>query len=725
MRLRIKTFFKNLDYRHYICAGITAIFVLLAVFVFPYALGRLGESLRDVGNSVVYYFTELFEIENQGNVTITDFSKMPLELPFNLPNTWEEFKESWLLYWQIFFTKDNFIAYWNYLGDLLYYDSRYILIFISFLFLFIVAKMAFPKKENNDYNKDSKPLIAWKRFERKAYVPVKRWVLSFVSFIAKNGVYWKLWLFIWAYNFNFITIFLEFIAFYLYFCVSFSILEIYTQIVKLFFDLSVVIGFIPFIGWICIAFVALNIVRRKIGYAWLNHMEHRDRGFINDRPIVLMVCGTMGKRKTTMITDMALSQEIMFRDKAFEKILTADLKFPFFPWINLENAIKHAMAVHYIYNLATCKQFAKSLRRAWLKGKEAAIFGYDYRRYGMEYNDKLSVVNLWKVIEDYTQLYFLYVIESSLLISNYSIRVDSVLESAGNFPLWNTELFRRDSRYIEAYSRHSHILDFDMLRLGRRIIENNKNANAFEFGVINITEIGKERGNNLELQEKKKKDGETNQKNDLFNAWLKLVRHSATVDNYPFVKVITDEQRLESWGADARDLCEIVHIDECSDMRLAMPFFSLGDLIIDWFLGRFSRKYYDYRFDRGDNTLPMYLYHGLAAWLNKYRTGIYNTFGYYKLNVLVENGTQDGVTKSSNYYLMVKKIFSRRFSTDAYSDYFTQKALNSFVGIYDLSEFNTEKATLGELLSENSYFFNDLNKIRSKGKISNNDKKIT
>ena len=39
-----------------------------------------------------------------------------------------------------------------------------------------------------------------------------------------------------------------------------------------------------------------------------------------------------------------------------------------------------------------------------------------------------------------------------------------------------------------------------------------------------------------------------------------MIRHSATVANYPFVKVITDEQRPESWCADARDLCEIVHI---------------------------------------------------------------------------------------------------------------------------------------------------------------------
>ena len=57
----------------------------------------------------------------------------------------------------------------------------------------------------------------------------------------------------------------------------------------------------------------------------------------------------------------------------------------------------------------------------------------------------------------------------------------------------------------------------------------------------------------MELKEVKRTQEETNQKNDLFNSWLKMCRHSATVDNYPFVKVFTDEQRPASWGADARD----------------------------------------------------------------------------------------------------------------------------------------------------------------------------
>ena len=436
---------------------------------------------------------------------------------------------------------------------------------------------------------------------------------------------------------------------------------------------------------------------------------------------------------------MALSQEAMLRDKAFEKILENDLKFPNFPWVNLENAIKCEMGKHTVYNLATVRKYVRHLAACFYTARKSKsvyksikrhlkkqynlrydnlCFGYDYERYGFTYDDKLKITDIWETAETYAQLYFIYVIQSSLIISNYSVRTDGVLSDIGNFPLWNEDFFRRDSRFAESYSRHAHIVDFDSLRLGRKVIEENINADSFEFGVVVITEVGKERGNSIELSEKKKKDETTNQKNDLFNSWLKMVRHSATVDNFPFVRVITDEQRPESWGADARDLCEIVHIRESGETRLAMPFFSLAELLYDWFFGKFTGLYYEYRYNRADNTLSMYLLKGLTAFIRKYYGGIYNRFGYCRLSVDVESGTQDGQAESNKYYLMSKKIYSKRFSTDCFSDFFTEKALRSPVGIDDLPEYSTEKATFDELSEQNSYFINDL-----LNGLKNNDKK--
>ncbi len=700
------------DYRHYICLALTVAFALLSVFVFRSAFTRVLEALRDFGTSMTFYACEVFGLELDTYPTVIEFSSVPLSTMLNLPGDFEGFKVVWSAYWKAFISPDFISAYFVSLGNFLFYASRFLVLILPIIVVFVVLSNR-NTKTNNDYNQDTKALKRFKHLEKRFILPIFYWCRDFISFVGKNSVYLKIWALIWAYNFNIITIVLETISYYFFFIASFNVVSLYIQVLKLLMDLSVMVTFLPGIVWLLIGLFVFDRVRRNIGYKLLSHMENCDRGFINERPIVLMVCGTMGKKKTTMITDIALSQEIMFRDKAYEKILECDLKFPNFPWIIFENQLKSAMEHHSVYSLATARRFVRLKRlRFFRRSISKNIFTYDYARYGYEYNDGLKVVDIWEVLEVYAQLYYIYIIQSSLLISNYSIRTDNILDDIGNFPLWNTDLFKRDSRMNEAYSRHAHILDFDSLRLGKKVLEENERADSFEFGVINITEIGKERGNNLELQQVKKNDESTNQKNDLFNSWLKMVRHSATVDNFPFVKVITDEQRPESWGADARDLCEIVYIDKCSEIKMAMPCIALEELITDFILAKFRDRYRKHRYLRGDNTLTMYLFHRFISLLQTHKLRLYNTFGYFKLNINVEAGTQDSELKHSIYYLMCKKIYSKRFSTDCFSEFFNEKALRSRIGINDLEEFKSERASFEEMLSENSYFFNDLTKLK-------------
>ena len=67
-----------------------------------------------------------------------------------------------------------------------------------------------------------------------------------------------------------------------------------------------------------------------------------------------------------------------------------------------------------------------------------------------------------------------------------------------------------------------------------------------------------------------------------------------------------------------------------------------------------------------------------------------------------------GMSEYMRRYLANKKIFSKRFSTDCFSDFFTKKALRSRIGLNDVSKYSAVKASLAELKSQNSYFINDL-----------------
>ena len=187
-----------------------------------------------------------------------------------------------------------------------------------------------------------------------------------------------------------------------------------------------------------------------------------------------------------------------------------------------------------------------------------------------------------------------------------------------------------------------------------------------------------------------------------------MCRHSATVDSFPFIKVFTDEQRPESWGADARDLCDVIHIVSSGEQRLALPLYTIEEMISEWAFNRFIRLYEDFRFRRGDNTLLVHILKSITAWLWRRNLRIYNRFGYSILKIEKERGTMDGKTENKKYYLMNAKIYAKRFSTDCFSDYFNDMAKKSKTGLMNYIEYVTEKATVDELKMQNSYFINSL-----------------
>ncbi len=733
---------RRFNYRHIVCIMITLAFICVSVFVFPNALGRLIESGRDFGLSIAYYFCEMFGIEHGFAPTVNDLPKFPFFPSYGentpvtpLPDNVQDFKNNWGVYWQLWTDKANFYGYLDFIGNLLFTLCKVVIIALPILLVLWLAFKRYLKTVNNDYNKDSKPLKAFKWFTAHTYRPVKTWVTEFLTFIAEHKAYYVIWAVLWAYNFNFFTILLEFFAFYFYFVMSFDIAGIYRQVYKLFLDLSVPFTFLPLWAWVIVAVVVLEVISRRIAYNRLYHRERRNRGFINERGVVTFVVGVMGAGKTLQITDMALSTEVQFRDMAFEIILETDMKFPNFPWINLENAIKQQIARHRIYDLPSCRAFIrclcacfcagysnatirKSCRRQLKKryglGYNNLCFDYDYERYGLTYDDKLKLTDIWTALEDYACAYFIYTVQSSLLLSNYSVRTDMLFADLGNFPLWNGDFFKRDSRLMESYSRHAHILDFDMLRLGRKMLDDNPNRNAFGFGVYIISEIDKERKNTPELKEVKASAAECNQKNDLFNVLLKMSRHACVVANRVFIKIFADLQRPTSLGADARELGEIVEIKAKGEKTLALPFFApfhIFNFLFGWLYGKFQNFYVQYRYNRADNTLFLYCLKSITAKLQHYCERTANVFGSQTLTLEVESGAREGDIKQCKYFRQSKKIYSKRYSTDCLSGIFETRAAVNTVGLDDMREYADIMATADELGLQNSHFQTEINNL--------------
>ena len=685
--------------------GITVLSVLLGASIFYRSYMRLWETLGDLWDSVRYYFCEIFMIEHNIHAGVTDKSEV-LGIENILPETPEGFGVNWTIYFKLFFSARNLQGYNGVVGVGVGNAARYILLFLPLVVVLVLVVRKVYSKPNKRHNYDTKPLRVFKRIAAKTYQPIRRFILDFKEYLNAHDKWKTWWIVIWLMNLNLMSIIVAFVAYYMYFAVTFKVLTLYGQVCKLVLDIALVLRQFPWFLTGTITWWIFNKIRENIALQVLQRNEARNCGFIKELPIVSMSCGSMGKKKTTLTTDMSLSQTVMFRQEAFVRLQKQDMKFPFFPWIKFEKELQACMEYGKVYNLASIRTWVGQKRERYANNGNAnwQLYGYDTERYGMYYDGGLKKEYLFEVLETYAQLYFIYVIQSSLLVSNYSIREEDILFDEGNFPMRSYGFFAPATEF----TRFAHILDFDVLRLGKKVLAENPKAGSFEFGVVVITEIGKERANMLELKEMKKGAGEANQKNDLFNAWLKMCRHSATVDNYPFIKVFVDEQRPESWGADARDLCDILTIVSSGKPKLAFPFYTIEEMIYGWMFTWFMGLYYHFRHIRGDNTLLVYLLKCIVSkiWIRNER--IYNRFGYSVLSIEKERGTQDSKPERKRYYLANYKIYRERFTTDCFSDYFNELAEKSGVGLMDYIAYASVKASVDELKLQNSYFIRDL-----------------
>lgn len=713
-------------YIYYYIAGIVTLLFVLYFFRFPMSIGRLIESLCDVGNSIGYTFAELFHIEHKIIPTVNNFAKIPYFKGLDnitpkafIPPTWSEFKTAWVEYWHRFVDIENLGGY----VKLLIKIAFIIVAVLPWLEVFVITIMLLSKrymaKTNTDRNVETKPLKIYKWLALHIFSPTIRFIGGFIRFVKERPILWKCWFALWLFYFNVIQMIIEFIAWLLYLMVSYDVVSAYRQVYKLSLDLYPVLDFMPVIGWIIICIVLFCRWSKNYGYARLMRFYNRNRGLVNSLPIVCFLVNTMGSGKTRGMTIIGRVKAVNMRDKAFEKILENDLKFPNFPWQNFEDELRMAMEYHEVYTLATVRLWVWKKYRRWLKHclSERRLWGYDYSRYGITYDDKLSVKNLWEVLETYAQLYFIYVLSSSLLLATYGVCSDSVMRDMGNFPLWDHNPFTRDSRTIEQTTTYAHILPFDALRLGLKMIENNPYQDFFEFGVILFDEAGKDRGNQIENKEYKKTDKTANPLTDGFNDRVKMIRHPATVDNTCYVFALLADQRPESVGADLRDLCTIVRMGDCGDKEILLPFVSVLEMLYACTLQRFSDFYYTYRFQRGDNSLPMYIIKNIVARFNRFYKGLENTFGCSSQVLQLENGTQNTETKKAVLYVMDKDVYGK-YATDCYGKFFENKILCSKVGIMDVDTYKSIYATAEEYDKQDSYFIEKMKKnlFRKKGR---------
>ena len=728
---------RSRDYRHKICFAVTLVSFGFG-FLFPNAIPRLLESFRDLGTSFAFYFFQLIDPENNPIPdtvnTLPSWQFAPeLWKPITFfPASWEEFTQFWSAYFSLLFDWINFKFYWFALSDFLFYGSRILLCLFPLALGGILLLSMDKNKTCTERGKKSKSLQRFEVFLFRRVRPVTSWIKCFRTFLKDNPVYLRSWLLLWALYFNFYSIVVSFIGYYFYLVSSWRILTIYTQLLKLQADLTPVVRFIPGIVWFLIFVKVYNLACCRVAQNALYAAERADRSIVRQNSIITTIGGEPGTGKTMLLTSMALIAQKEHFDNALQIMETRAAQFPNFPWqrfrdyldvlidsrmiCDINQAKRYFSGRKELYDKVTKQLTIKQLRRVVRRAPliKYYFFGYDYEVYRSTYNDGLKVIHLYDALASYAAAYLIYSMDSNFLFSNYSIRTDGQIVSCGNFPLRDDDFFDRDPAMQHKYSQYSHILDFDMLRLGKKIVEGNENANGAPVGVIVVSEIDKEFKNMNLLKETKINANETNQKNDLHDAALMMIRHGAIIDNKPFVTVLADLQRPEAWGAGGRELGNVILIKEKGPMLPALPFFStywFTQGVFSLIQQKWNRFHRNYCYRRSDETLPIFLIRNIMTMIQHHYDSLEGMYGIQLMLLEIQSGSLDGDPIYEKWRNPAKLAYSNRYFTDCLASVFDKTEPNRKY-IDDFVTYSGALATKAECQLQNSYFQRDIHKIQ-------------
>ena len=238
------------DDRMYLLCWIITIISIAAGVLFPNALLRLAESIKDLFTSLLYYCCEIVSNgDNPISPTVVEQQKWNV---FNqvwepvkvFPSSISEFFAFWGSYFKLVFSSSYFVAYLRLYRNIIFYGARVLLVLMPIIVLWILKVNSIKSTQVTERNLKSKQLIAFERFYFKFKSAVVLRVKLFIDYCKDCSGFVTTWILLFLLYFNVYSIVLSLIAYYLYFITSWNIFSLYNQILKLQIDLTPVIRFV-------------------------------------------------------------------------------------------------------------------------------------------------------------------------------------------------------------------------------------------------------------------------------------------------------------------------------------------------------------------------------------------------------------------------------------------------------------------------------------------------
>lgn len=671
----------------------------------------LAKSFMEFIDSSVFYGKSIFSTKTIPNDNVSFLEYNPEIIKIVLPIDIEAFWIQFLTFFEMLVNKNHIKYSFNEFGYILNRVSVLILLIAVPLVLLGYVYYNFVLMAPNDYSADhqSKPLKIYLFIKEKILDPAKQFIINTFLCFRYTKFYFIPGVIIILYNANLISFAFTFIGWYLYFVFSIDLVSIYHLFVKFVICISPLLmpGFWVF--WIIAAFIIITKLKLKKGYNKLYDMYAKNDDFISDLGIVTGIYGVPGSGKNLLEVAIATQKEVQLREQACNDMMEIRLEFPDFPFRLLEEEVEKIRLNNSCVNKVQVKYHFKKIFET-----KDEIYGYDLTKNKSIHYDKLKERSLVNELLDYAQLYFIYI--SSLACSTYSLRYDKGIELTGCFPVMTYDFFHRDFRNDER-SERAKIFDLNLIRLLKQVEDNKKNnvndgrITLFDFGLLTLSEFGKDRGNRYTNQFRK--DSDVKPVNDGTASCFGVLRHLTTVRYHQYGFVIWDEQKLSSFSGLEAAMAEtnIFINKQSTETKTTLPLWFIEGTLLEWGYSHFVGNVDKYIRTRNDQTLYSYFTKRIAAFFANINRNLNNTFGYRRIGLSLSgvnvNGAQEGRGDHS-FYLLNKIVFSDRYQTDCYSGFFDTLKLQADKGINQLSEYSGIVASVDELLQQHGYFAGEL-----------------
>ncbi len=693
---------KGINHRHYISVAFCVLLTLWSVFLCRNSWVRFGEGCIDFVNSIADLIFYDFEWCPEPSVNKTS----SVRIITLIPQSWVDFATHFDLFLELLFSLENLLNYLLWILPVLQFLSQFSCLALFFGGgFFLLVKFVKPIVTNNT-GEESKSLLRYKVIRQRLFVPVKEYVVSVLRFFLSVRIYKRFFLFCFLFSTNIVSIFIEFLAYYFYFCGTFDFLNLPIQFFKLSVDLVIAWQALPALLWFYIGWRIFDYFSKRYGFKRLLSLEALNKAVVKLLGLITLIIAPMRGGKTKLQSSMNVTKAQVVRENMLDNMLQVHTHFPHFPFETFIAHLNELSAAGKLKSLRLCELHSSKLFDTFAKDPSRQnIFGYDFMQYPLSFDNGLEKIGIFNDLCVFIKSYSVY-IQPTLFIGNYSIRELHVQTTKGNFPLWDFDLFQKPS--FDGSGVFARKLNFDIIRPGKKVGDDKNIYGLLEYGLLCIQEADKEFGNKTETDEMKRNSRLANMKNDFHNKFFKTMGHAGMINYKSTLSATMDSQRKSALGLDTTELGLVCRIKNESAEYLTLPFFVYRDMLYrlckKWH-NKFKSKRWYYR---ADCTLLGYLIDSALCRYIQYCEVIYNTFGYTEQSLSIGDGSSEGETQEVTWYAMNKKDKGGLYATDGLREMFRRHNERSGKGLSDLEQFDTLHPSLDVLKTDlNSFMIND------------------